>query len=1287
MIRKQVWIILCCCVFAVLWEWGCQFGVTLCQTGAECPQQQRCIDKRCQNPPSDNNRPPIARAGQSLRVKKGERVRLDGSTSSDVDLDRLTYQWSFAKKPEDSKAFLENENNPQSSFVADVSGTFEVKLTVTDALGSRDDDVITVKTNYPPRADAGGEQLVLPGATVILKGSDSWDTDPEDKLSYTWKLLQKPDGSKAALQTPDQETSRMVADQPGQYIVELRVSDGLDESTDILKIQVADPEKLVPVLQGLDPWQAPRRSIAKVTLLGDNFILGAKVFFDDQELASEYRSRNRMTVVLDLQNVTTGAHKIKLQNPGGKTTEPQLFQVDEVPKPVLAKLEPDKGTVGQTVSLLVKGQGFVVGARVIFADKPLVTKYVDMTQLQAEVSLQGRTEGKYEVLVENEPDKRSNTLLFEVVVLPPKPVVLSHRFLLKTGGTTTSSGQIDTDYEYLHLTARGTTTSTQVWINDIRYGGKVEINLTTGTDIGNIYLPGFSTKGYAEGHIRIVLKNASATQEVEGDTYRIYLSNPYVPSVSYLRFYEENNTVQSSGATEIDYKYLDILGNNFQGEVEVLLDGQKYSGSVAQQGVTQLRLEKFSTKGMSVGEHRLLVRNRVNGKEYNSNLFLFTLTDGRIPLIQSVTNSDNTSVMYTNRVYTFLRIAGRNLRPDTQVLIDGIRYTLPIQNDRNQALYLYQFSTETAQPGSHTIVLRNVVGGTNFDSPVQLVSYQDGSRPRILSVSFRPVSVVYLNEVYQVTMSVDNVQPGAKVLLDGKEYAGVVQTSPQVILLTQFDTAGLIVGSHVFQLRNEIKGQTYDSNPYTFSVTVRPPPAISVVAPSVIQEKVPIVFRVSGSNFATGAKLFVGGVELTARVIGTYQIDAELDPRTYKTGRYDVEVRNPDGQKSNKLVVFVVPDLGPTLLNAAPNQIHLSADTTTTSTIQLYVYGNYLQSGAEVWMNQKQVGQAVVSTGTGNYATIILSTASFQGLSGEVSLKLKNPDGKESNETEITVFAPTFPEIYQVSPGVIPITTSALTLTIFGRGFSPKSEVRIDGKSYAVSAYQFLRSQDIYGEQLTVTIPAGEAATWNETVKLEIRNPDGKTSSAYRITNYENNKTTGPSISYISPSTVFLGQSSVLTATISGNGFSSGATVYWNNKEVPTVFISTRSLRATVPLSGEKAGEYLFFEVKDQGKLSNPFPLSLRRGPLITSLTPPMLEKNSTVQVLTLSGSGLIPGAQLKMFGRTFLFSSTNQVQIVLTPQDLLNIKAGLHTFFVEYPGTSYRGPTAGIFVIDASSP
>ena len=77
----------------------------------------------------------------------------------------------------------------------------------------------------PPVADAGGNQAIHAGETVLLDGSDSLDdvTDSED-LEYSWTLT-KPMNSSATLIDADQQHASFVADVPGTFGAVLTVTD------------------------------------------------------------------------------------------------------------------------------------------------------------------------------------------------------------------------------------------------------------------------------------------------------------------------------------------------------------------------------------------------------------------------------------------------------------------------------------------------------------------------------------------------------------------------------------------------------------------------------------------------------------------------------------------------------------------------------------------------------------------------------------------------------------------------------------------------------------------------------------------------------------------------------------------------------------------------------------------------------------------------------------------------------------------------------------------------------
>ena len=130
------------------------------------------------------NDTPIADAGPDQIVDLGQTVTLDGTASSDPEMDPLQYSWIQTAGP---AVTLVGSNTANPTFTApDGPGTITFELTVTDDEGLTDTDTVDVRLNTRPTANAGPDQLVNLGNTVTLDGTASSDPDAGDVLRYQW---------------------------------------------------------------------------------------------------------------------------------------------------------------------------------------------------------------------------------------------------------------------------------------------------------------------------------------------------------------------------------------------------------------------------------------------------------------------------------------------------------------------------------------------------------------------------------------------------------------------------------------------------------------------------------------------------------------------------------------------------------------------------------------------------------------------------------------------------------------------------------------------------------------------------------------------------------------------------------------------------------------------------------------------------------------------------------------------------------------------------------------------
>ena len=186
------------------------------------------------------NSAPVADAGADQSRLVGNTVTLDGSGSSDIDGDGLTFSWSLTP-PAGSAATLSDTAAVKPTFDIDLPGIYVAQLIVNDSIVDSAADTVNISTiNSAPVANAGPDQTVLLGSTVTLDGSSSSDADG-DGLAFSWALTTVPAGSTATLSDPSSVKPTFDLDLPGIYVAQLIVNDStVDSAADTVSISTSN---------------------------------------------------------------------------------------------------------------------------------------------------------------------------------------------------------------------------------------------------------------------------------------------------------------------------------------------------------------------------------------------------------------------------------------------------------------------------------------------------------------------------------------------------------------------------------------------------------------------------------------------------------------------------------------------------------------------------------------------------------------------------------------------------------------------------------------------------------------------------------------------------------------------------------------------------------------------------------------------------------------------------------------------------------------------------------------
>ncbi|MFC3033718.1 PKD domain-containing protein [Pseudoalteromonas fenneropenaei] len=189
-------------------------------------------------------------AGEDSSVKQGDTVTLQGTINASEGITISSYQWAFVARPAGSNATILQANAINSSFIADQTGAYIVQLKVTDINGNVVTDNVTISSVSEQQNSAPNVIIHLAKATLaknevlLIDGSQSYDPDSGDILTFNWEILSKPANSVVSLKALNSGKAEFAADTFGTYQLKLTVTDqngASSNKTITLQVNIKQP--------------------------------------------------------------------------------------------------------------------------------------------------------------------------------------------------------------------------------------------------------------------------------------------------------------------------------------------------------------------------------------------------------------------------------------------------------------------------------------------------------------------------------------------------------------------------------------------------------------------------------------------------------------------------------------------------------------------------------------------------------------------------------------------------------------------------------------------------------------------------------------------------------------------------------------------------------------------------------------------------------------------------------------------------------------------------------------
>jgi uncharacterized protein (TIGR03437 family) len=461
-------------------------------------------------------------------------------------------------------------------------------------------------------------------------------------------------------------------------------------------------------------------------------------------------------------------------------------------------------------------------------------------------------------------------------------------------------------------------------------------------------------------------------------------------------------------------------------------------------------------------------------------------------------------------------------------------------------------------------------------------------------------------------------------------------------------------------------------------------PVISSATPNPIDAGGPaFTLTVSVGAYVSGAVVKWSGTTLVTAYVDNITLSATVPAGLIAIcGKYFVTVTNTQNNAvSNSYAVIVKPVLKSLSPNLVPAGSPGGTVTATGLGFSSNVYLTLIASGS----------QSNLATGYGGPTTLtaFVPTSALNGGYATVNLFVTDPQtGAVSQTLPITL---TFASVSAIYPNTLVADIASympapggasFSLAVGGANFVPGAQVLFDGAPLAT----------VYNDStyLTATVPAAlvhDASADNKSnrlVGISVKNPGAAASNSLNFVILPN--PFGTTIVSLTPPSALAGAPPV-TLMVAGERYVQGSTVMWILTPLPTTFVSSTQLTATIPANLVAIEGAAPITVSTPGIAdSNSVTFTIIAGsPTVSSISPTSALAGGPAFTLTVNGGSFIPASQvIGLDSATTTYVSVNQLTVSVPSSAIA--KVGSHVIQVVNPG-SQVSPQAPVFTVKAPTP